>query len=197
MAKKKTTTRKRRANPLPYIIEGLRSLAVPLETIKEDSRNARKHSTANIDSIAASLERFGQRKPVVVNRTTGKLEAGHGTLEAAKKLGWTHLAVVWVKDDAAAARDFGLADNRTAELAEWDRAILDDLLLEIQADDPNELFDALLLGELQADLPQAGNEDAVELKPEWGIVIDCETENEQKELLVEMDKRGMKCRALL
>jgi len=35
---------------------------------------------------------YGQRKPVVVNRRTGIIEAGNGTLEAAVSLGWSHLA---------------------------------------------------------------------------------------------------------
>ena len=61
--------------------------------------------------------------------------AGNGTLEAAKSLGWTEIAVArtpigWTWDQIKA---FALADNRTAELAEWDDKVLADQLLELDA----------------------------------------------------------------
>lgn len=92
---------------------------VPLDTLKPDPSNAREHSKKNLDAIEASLERFGQQKPIVVDET-GTVIAGNGTLEAAKALGWKKIAVVRtsLKDGEAIA--FALADNRTAELAEWD-----------------------------------------------------------------------------
>ncbi len=66
------------------------------------------------------MQRYGQRRPVVVNRRTGIIEAGNATWEAARALGWTHLAVVYVEDDPTTAAGYAIADNRTAELAEWD-----------------------------------------------------------------------------
>jgi DNA modification methylase len=82
---------------------------------------------------------------VVVNRRTGTIEAGNGTLQAALALGWSHLAVVYVDDDSMTAAGFSIADNRTAELAEWDREALDKLLREIKTADP-------LLDQMLADL---------------------------------------------
>ena len=38
--------------------------ALPLDQLKEDPRNARKHSRRNLDRIKASLERFGQQTPM-------------------------------------------------------------------------------------------------------------------------------------
>ena len=82
-----------------------------------------------MDRIAASLAQFGQRKALVVNRLQGnKVEAGNGTFKAAKQLGWTHIAVVFVEDDAAMAAAFGIADNRTGDLSRWDPDALDDLM---------------------------------------------------------------------
>jgi DNA modification methylase len=89
-----------------------------------------------VEAIKASLRVYGQRKPVVVNRRSGNIEAGNGTLLAALALGWTHLAAVYVDDDPMTAVGFSIADNRTAELAEWDREALDRLLAEIKTDDP-------------------------------------------------------------
>ena len=97
-----------------------------------DPKNARKHSARNLEAIAASLEKFGQRKPIVVHR--GVVLAGNGTLEAAKSLGWTEIDVAEVPDDwdNDTAKAYALADNRTAELAEWDESELAKQLLELQ-----------------------------------------------------------------
>lgn len=108
---------------LSYIAEGLRGLAVSIDEVHEDPANARKGHA--IDRIAASLKTYGQRKPIVVNRAqSGKVEAGNGTLRAAKQLGWSHIAVVWVEDDATTATGYGIADNRLGEMSEWDVDVL-------------------------------------------------------------------------
>ena len=113
---------------LTYIAEGLRNLAVPIDSLHEDPANARiKH---DVKRIAASLQAYGQRKPIVANRLQdGKIEAGNGTFRAAKSLGWTHLAVVFVDDDPATAAGFGIADNRVGEFSEWDKDVLQELLI--------------------------------------------------------------------
>src|SRR5262249_11973240 len=78
---------------LEYIAEPLRTLAVPCDKSLLDPINARRHPEANLEAIKASLRVYGQRKPVVVNRRTGAIEAGNGTLQAASELRWSHLAV--------------------------------------------------------------------------------------------------------
>jgi hypothetical protein len=121
---------------LSHIAEQLRPLAFPCSALTMDPANARRHPEPNLEAIKASLRVYGQRKPVVVNRRTGTIEAGNGTLQAALALGWSHLAVVYVDDDPMTAAGFSIADNRTAELAEWDREALDKLLVEIKTNDP-------------------------------------------------------------
>jgi DNA modification methylase len=127
------------------IAEPIRPLAVPCADLVLDPANARRHPEANLEAIKGSLRAYGQRKPVVVNRRTGTVEAGNGTLQAALALGRSYLAVVYVDDDPVTAAGFSIADNRTSELAEWDRDALDRLLAEVKTDDP-------LLGRVLADL---------------------------------------------
>lgn len=93
---------------------------VEVTNLVPDSRNARKHNQRNIAAIKESLTRFGQVKPIVVSRSTGHIVAGNGTFRAAQELGWSHLSVVYVQGTEAELRALALADNRTAELAEWD-----------------------------------------------------------------------------
>jgi ParB-like chromosome segregation protein Spo0J len=121
-----------------YIAEGLRHLAVPIETLVPDAANARRHGPRNMEAIKASLARWGQRQPIVVQRKGNIVRAGNGRLEAAKAIGWTHIAAVVVDDESADAVAFAIADNRTAELAEWDTetlaTLLDTLPQEVKVD---------------------------------------------------------------
>lgn len=126
----------------PVIWEGpedLRPLLAPIGKLRPDPRNARRHGAKNLESIVASLSRFGQTKPIVVQREGATVRAGNGTLDAAKVIGWTHVAVSWVDFDDARSAAYAIADNRTAELAEWDDAMLADVL---SADVPIDLLDA-------------------------------------------------------
>jgi ParB-like chromosome segregation protein Spo0J len=98
---------------------------VPIDAVHVDPRNARKHGRRNLDAIGASLAQFGQRRPLVVMGDMTVI-AGNGTLEAARALGWTEIAVTVVPADwtAEQAKAYALADNRTAELASWDEGVL-------------------------------------------------------------------------
>lgn len=111
----------------------LQAFLRPLAALTPDPRNARKHPERSVQALAASLSQFGQRKPLVAQKQGDALvvRAGNGTLEAARALGWTHVAVLAYEDDDATARAFALADNRTAELSEWDEDLLAELLGEM------------------------------------------------------------------
>ncbi len=102
------------------IASAIKSLAVPIDSLVPDPRNARLHSDENIAAIRASLEMFGQVKPIVVRDQTRMVMAGNGTLKAARLLGWTEIAASFVQMTETEAISYGLADNRTAELARWD-----------------------------------------------------------------------------
>jgi len=112
----------------------LRIETVNINSLTPDPANARKHDGKNLKAIASSLEKFGQRKPIVVTPDS-IVVAGNGTVEAAKSLGWTQIAIArtpvgWSWDQIKA---FALADNRTADLADWDETVLAEQLLELDA----------------------------------------------------------------
>jgi len=92
-----------------------------------DPANARLHPERNRAAIQASLKRFGQQKPIVIT-PSGMVVAGNGTLEAAKAIGWTEIDCVVSDLDGIERTAFGIADNRTSELAEWDDTVLSELL---------------------------------------------------------------------
>ena len=112
--------------------------------LKSDPANARKHSSRNLKAIRDSLDVFEQQKPIVVD-SRGVVIAGNGTLEAARELGWEEIAVVVTDLDPSHAQAFGIADNRTAELAEWDTDVLGQLLEGMDSD----LADILSIDDLE------------------------------------------------
>lgn len=130
---------------------------IPIEKLTFDPFNARKHSDANIAAIAESLKQFGQRKPIVVN-AENVIVAGNGTVDAARLLGITDVDIVRVPKDWSAdqVKAFALADNRTAELAEWNPQVLSAQLIELDEAgfDVEALgFDAVKLAQEEDDVP--------------------------------------------
>ena len=112
----------------------LRIETVNINSLTPDPANARKHDERNLKAITDSLKLFGQRKPLTVTPDS-IVVTGNGTLEAAKSLGWTEIAIArtpvgWTWEQI---RAWAIADNQTAMLAEWDDKVLADQLLELDA----------------------------------------------------------------
>jgi len=110
---------------LPHISEALHAHAVPIADLRGIDRNARSHPDRNITAICDSLTAFGQVKPLVLD-VDGKIAAGNGTVEAARRLGWSHIAVIKTNLSGDDARAFALADNRTGDLSSFSMANLAD-----------------------------------------------------------------------
>lgn len=110
----------------------LASLLRHIADISPNPRNYRKHPEANLRAIEASLRAHGQQKPIVVRE--GVVVAGHGTLEAAKRLGWTEIACVEYQGSEKEALAYGVADNRPGDLADDDAGLLAEALRELEAE---------------------------------------------------------------
>lgn len=118
------------SKPKHQIAEGLLPLAVPIGKVRALPGNPR---TGDVAAVARSYARFGQRKPIVA-RTNGQIVSGNHQWQAAKTLGWSHLAVVYVDDDDATAAAFAVADNRLSELGSIDQDAVAALLAEAAGD---------------------------------------------------------------
>jgi DNA modification methylase len=114
---------------------------IAIDKLLLDPANARKHGQKNLDSIKGSLAKFGQQKPIVVN-ADNVIVAGNGTMQAAKELGWKEINIVRTDLKGSDITAFGIADNRTSELAEWDDKVLSELLEGLKAED----FDLSAIG---------------------------------------------------
>jgi ParB-like chromosome segregation protein Spo0J len=117
----------------PYIIESLRYLAVPIDSVYEDEINAQIHSERNLETIKESIRAKGQDQPIVVRKADMVVTKGNGRLVAMRRLGYTHIAAVIVDESRISAVERGLADNRASALSQADDEILAFLMQEVSA----------------------------------------------------------------
>ena len=109
----------------------LQDSAIPIDEIQSHPSNPRK---GDIQGIADSLRVNGQYSPIVVDSRNGNILAGNHTWRAAKSLGWEKIAVVHVDVDDQHAKRILLSDNRTSDLATYDRPNLIALIETLRPD---------------------------------------------------------------
>jgi hypothetical protein len=103
----------------------------PIDRPIEYARNARKITQAAVDKVASSIQEFGFRQAIVVDKD-GVIIVGHVRLRAAMKLGMMHVPVhVAANLTPAQVKAYRLMDNRSHEEVEWDIGMLGAELLEL------------------------------------------------------------------
>jgi DNA modification methylase len=113
-------TRHERSTPRVSLIVVYR----PIDQLKVDPANPRRHSKKQVRQIANSIELFGFIVPILTDRH-GNIIAGHGRLLAAKLLGMTEVPTLCLDHlTEAQSRAFMIADNRLTENSVWDDRLL-------------------------------------------------------------------------
>jgi site-specific DNA-methyltransferase (adenine-specific) len=141
-----------------------------IKDLKSDHKNARKRTDRSAKLIAESLQRYGAARSIVIDEDN-RILAGNGTIEGAKAAGIQNIRVIETDGtEIIAVKRTGLsedekiglalADNRTSDLSDWDK----DMLQQLSADhDLAPWFDAddlaEILGEVEQ-LPAEGLTDA-------------------------------------
>ena len=88
-----------------------------------------------VDKVAGSIAEFGFKNPIIID-SENVIVAGHTRMKAARKLGLEEVPTIKVDDlTDAQIKAFRIADNKTAEFAEWDME-----LLEIELEDLGDMF---------------------------------------------------------
>lgn len=105
---------------------------VPVEQLTLHPDNAR---VGDVDAIARSLERHGQTKPLIVQRSTGYVVAGNHTLKAIRQLGWSHAECVIMDMDDRKARLYLVEDNMISDKAGYDSERKEALLESVFGDE--------------------------------------------------------------
>ena len=147
----------------------IKKLAKPIDELVPLEGNPRR---GDVDAIAASYREFGQVKPIVVKDNedgTFTVIAGNHQLEAAKKLGWTEIAVIVLEADDDRAIAFALADNRTMELGYSEQSDIADMLSQISDSYPDLLAD-LRWDEFEMAAIEEWTERNIETEEETGYV---------------------------
>ena len=109
----------------------------PIDELIMYANNPRKNDGAALDAVTASIKEFGFKNPIVIDKDN-VIVAGHTRLKAAKRLKMTEVPTIMADDlTPAQIKAFRLADNKVAELAEWDMDLLelemDDIDLDMEA----------------------------------------------------------------
>jgi len=119
----------------------------PIADIRPYENNPRLNDDA-VEAVAESIRQFGFRQPIVVD-TEGVIICGHTRWKAAQKLGLEKVPVHVAKDlTPEQIKAYRIADNKTAELADWNYDLLPIELSQLQGMD----FDLGLLGFSEDDL---------------------------------------------
>ena len=147
---------------------------VSLDLLKPYEKNAKVHGEKQLEQLANSIKEFGFLSPCLVERGTYNLIAGHGRVEAARRLGMQTVPCVFVEDiSEEQRRAYILADNRLTELGGWDYETVDAELKELYAAgfDISVTGFELDLDEVEVDAGGAVKVDPTALLPESRIFV--------------------------
>ena len=116
---------------------------VDISELKPNPRNPNTHPDEQVKLLANIIAKAGWRSPIVVSKRSGYITKGHGRLAAAKLIGAKSVPVDEqdYPDESSEMADM-VADNRIAELSEFDRATLKDILQDLDTG----AFDMLMTG---------------------------------------------------
>jgi DNA modification methylase len=148
----------------------------PLERLVPYAKNSRTHSDEQVAQIAASIREWGWTTPILVDEA-GSIIAGHGRLQAARRLQMTEVPVVVASGwSEAQKRAYVIADNKLALNAGWDNE-----LLALELGELGDLgFDLDLVGFTDEEIaalmpvqiePGLTDEDAVPEVPEQPVTV--------------------------
>lgn len=121
-------------------------IELPIKALKPYKRNPRRNDKA-VEYVANSIRQFGFKVPIVIDENY-EIVCGHTRWKAAKVIGLESVPCIMADDlNEDQIRAFRLADNKTAEMADWDFDLLE---MEFNDIDP-ELFDMSDFGFFQDD----------------------------------------------
>ena len=93
---------------------------LPIRSIVPEPNNPRQHTREQISAIAHSIEAFGFNAPILVDKAN-RVVAGHGRLEAAKRLNLAEAPVIRLEHlSEQQAKAYMLADNKLTDRSSWD-----------------------------------------------------------------------------
>jgi len=165
--------------------------------LKLHPKNPRIHPESAVEKLMKSISEFGFVNPVLVSEDNYIL-AGHSRLKAATKLNLKEVPVIRLDLSGEKAMAYMVADNKLAELSEWDIPKLEDVFNDLKLAD----IDLQLTGfDLNKIEDFFGNEkkqpNTIIIPEKYEILIMDLDEAKQIDLLTRFQKEGLKCKALI
>lgn len=154
--------------------------------------NPRKNDQA-VEAVANSIKEFGWQQPLVLDKDNNII-IGHTRFKAAKSLGMDEVPCI-IADNLSdeQIKALRLADNKVGELAEWDEVLLNIELDELSDFDMSDFgFDFDVYDEENNDAENEKSE--VDLKENFELIIDCESEFDMQEKYNMLKEMGIECR---
>jgi site-specific DNA-methyltransferase (adenine-specific) len=136
----------------PYrIAPAIEALAVPIDSVEQWPGNPRRGS---VEKLQASLRRWGQPRPILVQKSSGRIVAGNHLHRAAKALGWDQIAASVVDMTDTEAEAYLLADNQLSDtstndpeaLTAWLQKLYDEGAVDAAIGFSSEELDRFLAG---------------------------------------------------
>lgn len=168
---------------------------VPIEKLKPNLKNRNKHSSEQIERLSKLISHHGFRQPIIVSRHSGLIVAGHGRLEAARKLNLKEVPVIYQEFTPEEEYSFAISDNAIASWAELDFSGIN---MDIGELGPGFDVDMLGIKEFKIDPSEKENQfpGKMDLSQQWIIAIQCSGEPDMQELFEEMKGRGYECKLI-
>lgn len=114
-------------------VPSLEEAEMAIADLYRNPRNVRHHPEAQISKLQQSIRKFGQVRPILVRRANRMIIAGHGVMEAMRRMGLTRVKVMLWDVPQKVADQYMVADNRLAELGKDDDAMLAEILKEVES----------------------------------------------------------------
>jgi len=163
------------------------------------ARNSRIHDEGQIAQIAASIKEFGFTNPILLDGQNGII-AGHGRVLAAQHLGETKVPTIELAHlTEGQKRAYVIADNKLALNAGWDMEVLKFEISELTS---GELaLTGFSAGELKSwfgdETETDSDADQMDLNVGYEIIVECDSEYDQRKLLEKLTEEGFKCKSML
>jgi site-specific DNA-methyltransferase (adenine-specific) len=152
-----------------------------ISVLVPNKKNPRKNAYA-AKRLGKAISKIGFGAPIIIQKRTNRVIAGHTRLIAAKELGLKRVPVRILDVDDKRAQAMSLSDNRLGEIAEWDLALLAKQLEEFTLEENDDLgFDAQFLENMAKEIPDFGPIESSENK-EFKACENCQKLQEQLNL---------------
>lgn len=171
--------------------------------------NNPRNNEAAVESVANSIEEFGFKVPIVVDKD-GVIVAGHTRYKAAKYLGMTEVPCIVADDlNEQQINAFRLADNKVGEIATWDFSKLE-FELEALSDFDMQDFGFYSEDDKESHETESGEEKPADsqdddegnwdsnfnYKEQYGVIVMCKDEAEQEQVYNQLTEQGFECKVV-